>query len=416
VAPGPAASRIDADLGPFQPGHAGWGGVLFVLAQVSTETSIFALPLLALSCAVGSLRGAFDFETLPTRVEVCLLLFVAVWLLTSWLGIDPARSLALSTPLWSTLLLVIAIGRERVARHALESILLAIAACSVVWSVDLLHALMAEVETSPLAAVEQGVGAWLVVPNDFAFLVLLWPLWVKMAKAAPLRWLALVTVAILIGLHLVTIWQLQSRLGLLLALASASLVLHAWLGSRAIRFIAIAVVLCVGFWALAWKPPDSVVVRLELWWSAATIFFDHPWTGIGPHNFVRAFPAYVSTQALALDPRVAPWPHSLPLELAAETGLVGCCAFIALVVCAAPRGRVGAKRLALQGTGAMLVIVCLVEASTLRAWWWVLLGMALAASNRHWIGTHASTEITSPADGASPVHGLDPRDRDLRDR
>jgi O-antigen ligase len=394
------------DFATLQPGYSGWGGVLFLIAQVSTATSAFALPLLALCCIVGSARGAFDFSLRPTRTEAGLGLFVAASLLTTFFGIDPSRSLSLSMPLWSVVLLVVAIGRERAARHALASMLCAIAVMSIVWSVDLLATLLhGEAGTSPLVAVERGMGSWLVVPNDFCFFVLLWPLWVRLASESRLRPAATTAVAVIIALHLAVIWQLQSRLGVALGMASLLLLRPRWPASRALAGAALVAGLLLAIWAVSAKPLDSIVVRLELWRAAAAIFADHPWTGVGPHNFVLAYPSYFSLDALALDPRLAPWPHSLPLELAAETGLAGCCAFLALLVCAAPRGRASAMSLVPMGTGALFVVLCLIEASTLRAWWWCLLAMTLAASNRYWIGSHATKICVAPAGRADRVFG-----------
>lgn len=393
---------------PFQPGYAGWGGILFLATQVSVETSGLGLPLLAACCAIGSLRGALDFGVGPTRVEIGLLVFLLVWILACLVGIDPGRSLALSMPLWATVLLVVAVGRETAARGAVGAMLIAIAGLSVVWSIDLLGRLLdPEASTPPFRAVEQGIGAWLVVPNDFAFVVLLWPAWMRMADAFVHRRAVLAIVGLLIALQLVVIWLLQSRLGMLLALGAGYLVVPHRLPAS-VRRLALGVAIVVGAWIVILKTPDSMLVRFELWRAAAAIFADHPWIGVGPHNFAGVYLGYLDPSALALDPRVAPWPHNLVFEIAAEIGLIGCCAFIALITCAAPMGRAGAASPTLKGIGVLFVILCLLEASTLRAWWWALLGIALAASNRHGIDLHATIAPTEPAPGARSLpHGSD---------
>ena len=41
----------------------------------------------------------------------------------------------------------------------------------------------------------------------------------------------------------------------------------------------------------------SMRARLQLWGAAWSIFLDHPWTGVGIHNFILAYQQYLPTQA-----------------------------------------------------------------------------------------------------------------------
>jgi O-antigen ligase len=393
---------------PRRPGYSGWGGVLFVCSQGFVPTAKYGLPLFAVAIALGVLRGAFDFGARPTRTEWAWLAFASAWLLTSWAGLDASRSHSLSMPLWSASLLIVAIGREPDARAALASMLLALAALSAVWSVQLLELMLASNGIDPIEAVKRGGGTLLVVPNDFSFIVVMWPLWWHIAASSPHR-IARVLALALFALHAIVLWQLQSRLGLL---AAAMLMLVGFVQGGGRPRVATWVLLALAsagaaLWIWGLKSSHSLLVRLDLWKAAIAVFLDHPWTGVGPHNFVLAHAVHVASEVRSIDPRIAPWPHSLPLELAAETGLLGCCAFLVLLLSLSPQMLAGARGRAVGISGAIFLFLCLFEASTLRSWWWLLVGLALAASNREWMAVDASRNRVGSRDGAN---GLSERD------
>lgn len=394
---------------PRLPGYSGWGGVLFVCSQGFVPTAKYGLPLFAGAIALGVLRGAFDFGTRPTRTEWAWLAFASAWLLASWAGLDASRSHALSMPLWSTSLLIVALGREPDARAVLASMLLALAALSAVWSVQLLELMFASNGIDPVEAVKRGGGTLLVVPNDFSFILVLWPLWWHIAASSPHR-IARVLALSLFALHAIVLWQLQSRLGLL---AAAMLILVGFVLGVGPRRLVACVTLALAstgavLWILGLKSSDSLLVRLDLWKAAIAVFLDHPWTGVGPHNFVLAHAVHLAPEVRSIDPRIAPWPHSLPLELAAETGLLGCCAFLGLLLSLPPQMLAGARGRAVGISGATFLFLCLFEASTLRSWWWLLVGLALAASSREWMAVDASRKNRlGSQDGASGLPGRD---------
>jgi O-antigen ligase len=122
--------------------------------------------------------------------------------------------------------------------------------------------------------------------------------------------------------------------------------------------------------------------RWQLWQAAWALWLQHPWLGIGPHGFGLEYRAAVDTAWV--DPRHTPWPHQLPLELLANTGLISLLAFSRVVQQALIGLRSGqADRQALLQASALSFIVfstvCLLEASTLRLWWWVVLACLLGS-------------------------------------
>jgi O-antigen ligase len=178
-------------------------------------------------------------------------------------------------------------------------------------------------------------------------------------------------------LLLAGLFALQSRLGLLLlaVVAVPEIARNAGPRARAALMLATLVVLAL---ALSWlfdKGLAGVTARLQLWHSAWQLFLEQPWLGVGPHGFVLAYPELLTRADLA-DPRLTPWPHSLPLELLAEGGIVVALAAGLLLFSA---------RNAMAAWGrspvvASFLLLSLVEASTLRLWLWVLLVLFLLLS------------------------------------
>lgn len=138
-------------------------------------------------------------------------------------------------------------------------------------------------------------------------------------------------------------------------------------------------------------PRDSALRgRLSEVTSAAMMFGDHPLVGVGYGNFEIHYPRYA--QQLGLDARREErQAHSLYLEVAAETGLVGLLAFATLLAGAgggawrareslAARGDVEAERLA---TGYGIALLGYLAGSvflhlTYPRYFWLLLGIGLS--------------------------------------
>lgn len=70
----------------------------------------------------------------------------------------------------------------------------------------------------------------------------------------------------------------------------------------------------------------AVIERLAHWWAAIAMFVDRPWLGVGIGNYAAVYPAY--SMPRWQDP--LGHAHNFYLNVAAETGLVGLVAYLAL--------------------------------------------------------------------------------------
>lgn len=342
----------------------GWGG--FILLHAHAASAVYALPFLLFGLALAALGNQIDFSRRPSRLELALLALGLVWLLVALSGLDPRRSLSLSVPALVALVCAIAMpraGRQQ-PRAAYQVTVWALSALGLWGCGAVLGAL-------PFASPEHIVSKfwvpWLVVPNDLAWIGCLWPWWWRACRERPerrLRWPALAAASlVLLGALLL----LQSRLGLLvLALAVG---LEIGRGSKGLRWSA-ATVAALGLFALLApglmdKGLASGGARLQLWQAAWGLFIDYPLLGAGPHSFIAAFPELASRADL-IDPRASPWPHSLPLEILCSGGLALTLASVMLIALRlrAPGG------LPPRAVWVSFLLVCLLEASTLRIWFW----------------------------------------------
>lgn len=365
----------------LQPGWSGVGAIAWLLAQVHELTAVAAVPLLVLACLGGVLRGAIDFSVRLCAVEWSLIACALVWIVCAQLGLDATRSAQLSMPALALLVLVPSIARERDASDAIAAMVWTIALLATAWSLALL-AVGGDVDPATRVA---AVGAtWLVVPNDLAFVAVLWPLWLRAARDAPRR--ARIALLLMLVMQAAALFVLQSRLGLLLcAVALLPSAFAAWRLRRAriaLPLFAFAAVLVPLMLLLFDKGARSLGARWELWHAGWDVFLRHPSFGVGPHNYVLA---YRDALPALLDPRVSPWPHSLPIELLAETGVVGCLAAGALITSAALSMPAAMRRGAWLAVLAIFACLCFVEASTLRAWFWALMVIELAGASRQGI-------------------------------
>lgn len=129
--------------------------------------------------------------------------------------------------------------------------------------------------------------------------------------------------------------------------------------------------------------------------TAWVMFLDHPFVGVGAGNYGDRFLPYsdrVGSDAREYDPFERRFPHSLYLEIAAETGLVGLTVFglLVLTVLASAEGAI--RRFARQGLGTAAMatrglqlglLAYLVSSLFLHAeferYLWLLAGLVLAA-------------------------------------
>lgn len=153
----------------------------------------------------------------------------------------------------------------------------------------------------------------------------------------------------LVFVTVLSVWDLPSRRRLLTAFALA-VMLAALVAPRSYLHRlgeSLDVVPGIG----SGRPDDPAVAgRSSEMLSALLMFEEHPVLGVGAANYPAKYQDY--SQGLGLDPRREERsPHSLPLEVAAETGVVGLAAFGALLTLAF-RSMAAARR-AFRDTGAV---------------------------------------------------------------
>jgi O-antigen ligase/tetratricopeptide (TPR) repeat protein len=175
-------------------------------------------------------------------------------------------------------------------------------------------------------------------PNSFAgYLGLLLPAvlgWTVAARRAN-GWNArTILLAGCTALVVLALWWTHSRGAVLAAvLVAAGVVL--WLARRLIavrqlRALAGLIVLALGIGLLAFfglreknvgkvAPQASFALRLGYWNATWKMIGDHPWLGVGPGNFGRHYPAYMSET----DYEEVQDPHNFALELWATCGFFG---------------------------------------------------------------------------------------------
>jgi hypothetical protein len=368
-------------FGAFEKCIAPASVMLFLALQGADRSLPFAWVVLTFGSFLAALCGAIDFQRPFSAIEKAIALALAGCALSAAFGLNPLRSLLLSVPMLGSLLMWILITRDRHAVFGVLPIAIGLAIAAIVQSTLLVLAALRHPQMAPADWVGDAGSAWLVVPNDIAWMACILPLLAIIARR---------------------------RTVTLLTLLAVFLALCALMHSRTAAFVAGAVILSFvacsanfpqsrrGLWkwmiaagvvtviALIVFSAASMRARLQLWMAAWSIFLDHPWTGVGIHNFVLAYRQYLPSQAELIDSRITPWPHNLVLEIAAECGLIGCIGIVFLVGCLVRRGVVLVRttlipmqRAALAGLFGMLLLG-LVEASLLRQWVW-LLGTAMCA-------------------------------------
>lgn len=338
----------------------GWGA--FVVLHAHAASMTLALPALLLGLCLAGLLGQVDLTRAPSVLELGIAGFGLVWLLAAVLADAPERALALSIPTLIAVVCAIVLPRaeESSPGLAFKASVGALTALGV-------HACLAVVlrlpESNPERLVELAAIPWLVVPNDLAWLGCLWPLWWRWSRSAAAGLGMVLGVSALLVLALLV---LQSRLGMLVLAVAIALELTGRRRRRAAAIAMAAVTLALLLSALMGKGLASGGARLQLWQAAWALFVANPWLGVGPHGFVTAYPEVLQGASL-IDPRLTPWPHSLPLELLCSGGLLlGLASVIVFTLrLRAPAGGLPAAM------GVSFLLVCLFEASTLRVWLWL---------------------------------------------
>ncbi len=368
----------------LRPSPAAAGVAAFVVlsgVQVLVPVAWITLVLVA---AVLAWRGAIDLDRPFDAIEWAGGAWLAAMLLAAMLGLAPKQSLLTSVPVLSALivwcLLVRGEGRAVDARW----LGLGLALAALIQATMVAHQIMLDPAATPATWIAASATPWLVVPNDIVWFGAALPL-----IAASCGRFERVVGWILLGLFLLACVQLQSRTAGLVAAASFALYAglcrrKAAVSWRTIAFCAASVLVVLPLLVL-YVP--SFTSRWQLWGAALHVLAQHPLLGVGPHNFATAAQPWLLILPDRVDPRVAPWPHNLLLEIAAETGFAGlaCATWFGFGVASRIRNAMaaGCHRIhyaALAGLGG-LAIASLVEASLLRVWVWnlgvVLCGLVL---------------------------------------
>jgi hypothetical protein len=366
----------------------GFAPVWFLAAMASSETARYALPLLALGAVWTAWRGKLDLGGDLDAIEWGIFIFAAAWIASAVFGLDPARSFRLSIPMLAALTSLFVLRRQTQAAQALVSFDVALFLLGFWQCLQVTRALLAGLAGE--AAIQQSDAMWLVEPNDIAWIAGTWPPLLAMSTG---RWRALLAVPIALGLVLMIV--LGSRLALVVSVLALAPMLARSLRKVFALGLAMATVLAgVALWiepAIFAKGSASLASRMQLWHTAWQVFFDWPWMGTGPHGFALAYRQYLP-EALALDPRETPWPHSLPLEIAAVTGLTGIFAsglliFAAYLHCRNEPAFDADRRRVVLVQCVVFAVLGLFEASFLRLWVWMLAISILGRLSRHVPGT-----------------------------
>lgn len=158
-----------------------------------------------------------------------------------------------------------------------------------------------------------------------------------------MRWLGLAGGAVVVGGLVAT----RSRGGLVAA-AAGLVVLGAIERRRLSRrvvaglggAVALGIAVAVAVPSAGFLRTESFEVRAREWAGAVDVFLERPVLGTGPDTFEFAFPKHRSREDGAdLGMQIADKPHSILLEKASDTGVLGFVAYLAVLVAAVRVGR-----------------------------------------------------------------------------
>ena len=136
---------------------------------------------------------------------------------------------------------------------------------------------------------------------------------------------------------------------------------------------------------------DSQYERSKLALIGLTAFLDRPLTGLGKGSYLAAFPRYAPrVDPLLTAPKFA---HNLPIQIGAETGLIGLAAFVATIVAALRRLHQARRTLTAAGHSSEEMLLGAVELAiygflvgglflgdnVYLRYLWLLVGLAAAA-------------------------------------
>jgi hypothetical protein len=137
-------------------------------------------------------------------------------------------------------------------------------------------------------------------------------------------------------------------------------------------------------------PSDELQERAGLWWVGVQMFLDHPLTGVGKGNYDFLYQHYAVRSAYL--PATPMAPHSSPVQIAAETGLIGLVAYASVVSVALIGLRQAKRGLVSAGRGREVMLLEAIEIAIYgylvtslfqdddvlyRRYLWLLIGLAI---------------------------------------
>jgi len=155
------------------------------------------------------------------------------------------------------------------------------------------------------------------------------------------------------------------------------------------------------------SPDGAVLSRATEGLTALLVFADHPLVGVGPGRFPSYYRLYadeVGIRVLNSDRQA----HDLYLHIAAETGILGLIAFLAILgvtlrdlVRVRRRWLVTRPEMAAMATGLMLAVVTYMTTGlflhlSYARYFWIIMAVAAAAA-------HIGLRLTEPATSLAPV-------------
>ncbi len=361
-----------------------------VLSQLHTLSAAWILPLWACAGIVWSLSSQASLAShAQRRLDLAVLLWLVLWLISCLLSLNVAHSFQLSVP---TLLFAIAyVLLSRADTNSARSALLWSLAAVASWQ-SLSLCVSSVTELSPQARITALQTPLLLVPNDCVWMLSLWPLWWSDAqtrgRASRILCYACFT------LHFAAMLSVQSRLcvaiALLLALCAAlsryQSIFDSWFPKRTRTVTTSALIVCMALLIgvalmLFGKGNASLNSRLQLAQTAWNLWWQNPWFGVGPHGFALHY--LDALPGTRIDLRNTPWPHQLPLELLANTGLFATLSFAWLLWVRVQPWIAKRTHQPEQLSFIAFGMASFFEASTLRVWWWILLMLLISDVRSH---------------------------------
>lgn len=276
----------------------------------------------------------------PGRVNLMLILFVAVFGISVLLSDSIAPSLRFSAAWPSSLLIYYVVATQMDYKKDWGLFCLSFSLCALFAALLCISGFYFTNDVSPNQTISIIRSPLFVVPNDTIFLSLVTPFsfsLIAKSKHTVVRLVALLSIVV----SLVAVMAFESRTALAVIFICG--VVYGW-NNRFHQVIAYLLVLgasallidaFLGF-PIYQKLPIIPSSRIPLWHGALTMFQENPFLGGGPFTFGPYYEDFLKEVSypswIIVDRRMIPWPHNLYLELLAGSGLMGLTSFIGVIV------------------------------------------------------------------------------------